>query len=92
LLMQIQADVLGLPVARPRVTETTAWGAAVLAGLQTGVWTTRGVPDRDPGLPPPPTTDLPWDAERVFEPCRSPDWAQARMARWAHAVRQTTAD
>ena len=38
LLMQFQADVLGVPVVRPRVTETTALGAAYLAGLATGFW------------------------------------------------------
>src|SRR6185436_14933575 len=38
LLMQIQADLLGIPVVRPRVIETTALGAALLAGLATGVW------------------------------------------------------
>jgi len=39
LLMQFQADVLGVPVVRPQVTETTALGAAYLAGLATGFWT-----------------------------------------------------
>ncbi|MCB2040412.1 MAG: glycerol kinase, partial [Rhodoferax sp.] len=38
LLMQMQADFLGVPVVRPRVTETTALGAAYLAGLATGFW------------------------------------------------------
>jgi glycerol kinase len=38
LLMQFQADLLGIPVVRPTVTETTALGAAYLAGLATGVW------------------------------------------------------
>jgi glycerol kinase len=38
LLMQFQADVLGVPVVRPQVTETTALGAAYLAGLATGFW------------------------------------------------------
>src|SRR3970282_1636307 len=38
LLMQFQADLLGVPVVRPRITETTALGAAYLAGLATGVW------------------------------------------------------
>jgi len=37
-LMQFQADVLGVPVVRPQVTETTALGAAYLAGLATGFW------------------------------------------------------
>jgi glycerol kinase len=77
LLMQFQADVLGIPVVRPAVTETTALGAAYLAGLSTGVY-------RD-------TDELSalWRAERRFEPTQARSWAQERMAQWEHAVRQT---
>ncbi len=79
LLMQFQADLLGIPVVRPTVTETTALGAAYLAGLATGLW---------PG-----TAELArqWQVQRVFEPQMSRDAAQARMAQWEHAVRQATA-
>ncbi len=77
LLMQLQADALGVPVLRPRITETTALGAACLAGLAVGVW-------RDPqevaGL---------WRVDRVFEPAVSDDQRQARRARWAQAVART---
>jgi glycerol kinase len=74
LLMQMQADVLGVPVVRPRITETTALGAAGLAGLAVGVW-------RD-------TDELAalWQVERVFEPGWSVDQRQAQRARWAQAV------
>jgi len=77
LLMQFQADMLGIPVLRPAVTETTALGAAYLAGLSTGVY---------PNIEA--LSDL-WQAERRFEPNLAPERAQERMARWEHAVRQT---
>ena len=79
LLMQLQADLLGIPVVRPRVTETTALGAACLAGLATGVW--RGT-DELSAL---------WAEERRFLPTLSREQARARMQAWAHAVRQATA-
>jgi glycerol kinase len=78
-LMQFQADLLGVPVLRPRVTETTALGAAFLAGLAKGVWSG--------------TAELAalWQAERRFEPQQPPAWAAGRMQAWAHAVAQATA-
>ncbi len=77
LLMQFQADLLGIAVVRPAVTETTALGAAWLAGLAVGVY-------RD-------TAELSalWRAEHRFEPQRARAWAGAAMARWERAVRQT---
>ncbi|MDD2711593.1 MAG: glycerol kinase GlpK [Simplicispira sp.] len=78
LLMQFQADLLGIPVVRPAVTETTALGAAYLAGLSCGVYASTDE-----------LTQL-WRAERRFEPAMDSADAQARMARWEHAVRQTT--
>ncbi|MBM3362962.1 MAG: glycerol kinase GlpK [Betaproteobacteria bacterium] len=74
LLMQIQADLLGLPVIRPRSVETTALGAALLAGSQVGLI-------KDPLQL---RTCLPVD--RIFEPQRSRDWAQHLMAQWEQAV------
>ena len=79
LLMQFQADLLGLPVVRPAITETTALGAAWLAGLAVGVY---GGPSDLTSL---------WRADRVFEPVWDRVRAQERMAQWEHAVRQTTA-
>ncbi|MCJ0764647.1 glycerol kinase GlpK [Variovorax terrae] len=78
LLMQFQADLLGIPVVRPAVTETTALGAAYLAGLSAGVYRST---EELSGL---------WRAERRFLPTLAPQRAQELMARWEHAVRQTT--
>jgi glycerol kinase len=77
LLMQIQADLLGVPVVLPHIQETTALGAAYLAGLQAGAW---GSID-DIGAY--------WRSERVFEPAISRDEADTRMARWREAVSRT---
>ncbi len=74
LLMQFQADLLGVPVVRPRVTETTALGAAYLAGLGVGFWPSTDAVARN------------WRAERRFEPAMSRDEAAGRMDRWARAV------
>ena len=74
LLMQFQADLLGVPVVRPRVTETTALGAAYLAGLGVGFWQS------------PAEVATNWRAERSFEPKMSRDEARARLARWSQAV------
>jgi glycerol kinase len=77
LLMQFQADVLGVPVLRPGVTETTALGAAYLAGLGCGVW--AGLDE----------IAAHWQLERAFEPRRSDDWREASLARWRRAVALT---
>jgi glycerol kinase len=79
LLMQFQADLLGIPVVRPAVTETTALGAAYLAGLAAGVY---GGTDELAAL---------WKAERRFLPAPDAGRAGEAMARWEHAVRQATA-
>jgi len=74
LLLQFQADLLGIPVVRPQVTETTALGAASLAGLAAGVY--RGTAD----------LSAQWRAERVFEPVISRDEALHRMQGWERAI------
>ena len=79
LLMQFQADLLGIPVVRPAVTETTALGAAYLAGLACGVYRNC---DELSGL---------WQAERRFLPTLERSRADELMAQWEHAVRQATA-
>ena len=71
LLLQLQADLLDLPVVRPVNLETTAWGAALLAGLAVGVW-----PDRSAAA------DL-WRAERRFEPQMAAGRREALLAGWA---------
>ncbi len=80
LLMQFQADLLGIPVVRPAVTETTALGAAYLAGLTKGVYAST---DELSAL---------WRPERRFVPSIEGKRAQELMALWEHAVRQTTQD
>jgi glycerol kinase len=77
LLMQMQADLLGVPVVRPKVTETTALGAAYLAGLATGFW-------RDEAE----IASL-WARDRVFEPHLSRDEGRARLAGWKRAVERS---
>jgi glycerol kinase len=77
LLMQFQADLLGIDVVRPEVVETTALGAAYLAGLATGVYSSTDE-----------LSEL-WRVERRFSPQRTPDYATDLMAQWEHAVRKT---
>ncbi len=74
LLCQLQADQLGVPVERPEIVETTALGAAFLAGLGTGVWES--------------TDDLreTWQLDRRFEPAGDRDQADAAHQRWRRAV------
>ena len=79
LLMQFQADLLGIPVVRPKVTETTALGAAYLAGLATGLYESQ---EAIAAL---------WAEERRFMPNMPREQAAACIAEWEHAVRQTTA-
>ncbi len=79
LLMQFQADLLGMPVVRPLVTETTALGAAYLAGLATGVFADEAQ-----------LASL-WREERRFMPTLPRARAQELMANWERAVKQATA-
>ena len=76
LLLQFQSDLLRAPVVRPRVVETTAFGAACLAGLAVGYWRDREDIRRT------------WQADRVFEPAMGADEAAHRRARWAEALRR----
>ena len=78
LLMQFQADLLGIPVVRPAVVETTALGAAYLAGLGTGVY--QGTEE----------LSAQWRAERRFLPNRDREEVRQLMERWDHAVRQAS--
>ncbi|MDB5296366.1 MAG: glycerol kinase [Phycisphaerales bacterium] len=76
LLLQFQADVLGVPVVRPRVTETTALGAAYLAGLAVGFWSG------------PEDVRANWQVERRFEPSLSPADRDHRRSRWNEALQR----
>jgi glycerol kinase len=77
LLLQFQADILGVPVLRPTNTETTAFGAAALAGLGIGLWQSESE-----------LASL-WSLERRFEPRMAAQDAQARRARWNQALERS---
>jgi glycerol kinase len=76
LLMQFQADVLQSPVVRPKTVETTALGAAYLAGLATGFWKN------------PSAVQSAWRADRTFEPRLTADEAAYRRKRWREALKR----
>lgn len=78
-LMQFQADMLQLPVERPAVTETTALGAAYLAGLAVGYWDSLQ------------DIQANWQLDTRFEPALGADSAAALYAGWQHAIQQTRA-
>jgi glycerol kinase len=73
LLMQFQADLLNVPVLRPRDTEITAKGAALLAGLKTGLYDET-------------TMRASWQVERIFEPTMSSDIREQHLNKWKQAV------
>ena len=77
LLMQFQANILGINVVRPKITETTALGAAYLAGLAVGYWK-----DID-------ELKAQWQVERTFEPVPENDDIKAAKAGWADAIQRT---
>jgi glycerol kinase len=77
LLMQIQADLLGVPVVRPKVVETTALGAAYLAGLAVTYWENRE------------ELKAAWQTDRAFTPQKSADEAAHRRRRWAEALKRS---
>jgi glycerol kinase len=78
-LMQFQADILQVPVVRPKVTETTALGAAYLAGLAVGFWK-----DQD-------EVSQSWQPDRRFEPSKNPGEVAHRRRRWAEALNRARA-
>ena len=77
LLMQVQADMLGVPVVRPKVVETTALGAAYLAGLAVSYWENRD------------ELKSAWQADRTFTPQQSADEAAHRRRRWTEALKRS---
>jgi glycerol kinase len=72
-LMQFQADVLGVPVVLPEISETTALGAAYLAGVGAGLWTVSSMREH-------------WRERRRYEPCMSEDERASLLAGWADAL------
>jgi glycerol kinase len=77
LLMQFQADILGVPVQRPKVAETTALGAAYLAGLAVGFWSSQEEVSKQ------------WAIDRTFEPQMSKDQRDSLYAGWKRAVERS---
>jgi glycerol kinase len=79
LLMQFQSDILGVPVVRPTVTETTALGAAYLAGLSVGYWSS--------------TEDIArqWAVDRRFQPVADGKHVEELLKGWQRAVRAAIA-
>ena len=77
LLLQFQADLLGVPVVRPKVTETTALGAAYLAGLAVNFWR-----DKE-------TIAAQWAEDRRFEPQWSEEERDVRLNRWHEALERS---
>ena len=74
-LMQFQSDILGVPVIRPTVTETTALGAAYLAGLGTGYWSSvKDIQEQ-------------WEVDRRFDPAMREDQAKELLKGWQRAVK-----
>ncbi len=77
LLMQFQADILQAPVVRPKIIETTALGAAFLAGLAVGFWKDHS------------DIESIWQSDRVFEPEMKPSEVAHRRHRWKQALERS---
>jgi len=75
-LMQFQSDILGVPVYRPKVTETTALGAAYLAGLAVGYWKDMN------------EIDAKWQIDREFKPAMAPETKEKLYSSWKKAVKR----
>ena len=80
LLMQFQADILGTKVIRPQVVETTAMGAAYLAGLAVGYWSSIDEIRKQ------------WQVDRIFEPSWEEEKVRAAQDGWKDAVKRTLSD
>jgi glycerol kinase len=76
-LMQLQADILGLPVVRPQIAETTSLGAAYAAGLATGFWSSQQDLERH------------WRKDRQWEPTWSVSRREEAYSGWKKAVQRT---
>lgn len=76
LLMQFQADMLGVPVLRPKDTEVTAKGAALLAGITSGLYDESAIDDS-------------WDLDKCFEPTMSADEREQHLHKWHQAIGKT---
>ena len=80
MLMQFQADILNVPVLRPKMLESTAWGAAAMAGLKAGVFSNLSEISES------------WQLDRAFEPNMQADQRQSRLSQWQTALKRTRSD
>ncbi|OTG80473.1 glycerol kinase [Acinetobacter sp. ANC 5054] len=80
MLMQFQADILNVPVLRPKLLESTAWGAAAMAGLKSGVFSNLD------------EISASWKLERAFEPKMNADQREYHLAQWQSALKRAKSD
>ena len=80
MLMQFQADILNVPVLRPKLLESTAWGAAAMAGLKAGVFSNLD------------EIAASWQLERAFEPKMNADQREFHLAQWQSALKRARSD
>lgn len=80
MLMQFQADILNVPVLRPKLLESTAWGAAAMAGLKAGVFSNLD------------EIAASWQLERAFEPKMNADQREFHLAQWQSALKRARSE
>ncbi|WP_180070631.1 glycerol kinase GlpK [Acinetobacter sp. YH16038] len=80
MLMQFQADLLNVPVLRPKMLESTAWGAAAMAGLKSGVFSNLNEIAQS------------WQLDRAFEPKMQSDEREAHLVKWQNALKRAKSD
>ncbi|MFQ1045383.1 glycerol kinase GlpK [Acinetobacter variabilis] len=80
MLMQFQADLLNVPVLRPKMLESTAWGAVAIAGLKSGVFSNLNEIAQS------------WQLDRAFEPKMQNDEREAHLAKWQNALKRAKSD
>ena len=80
MLMQFQANILNVPVLRPKMLESTAWGAAAMAGLKAGVFSNLSEISES------------WQLDRAFEPNMNADQRQSRLTQWQTALKRSRSD
>ncbi|WP_288390274.1 glycerol kinase GlpK [uncultured Acinetobacter sp.] len=80
MLMQFQADILNVPVLRPKMLESTAWGAAAMAGLKAGVFLNLD------------EISASWQLDRTFEPAMQQDQRESRLFEWNQALKRAKSE
>src|SRR5690606_36712489 len=80
MLKQFQGDSLNVPVLRPKMLESTAWGAAAMAGLKSGIFSSLEEISQS------------WQLEHAFEPKMQNDEREAHLAKWQKALNRANSD